>query len=222
MSFDLVASARATRRVRIMQSIKVCGEVTAAVAGAVYRRVAAALAGLAPYPDDSGKRMGQRHVKGGRILLRNILPLAATAAIRFNPDMKNFDEGLIGEGRSHKIALTAVMRKPVMFAKVLGRDDRARSPAAPEPNAGKASACEQPCGQVRDNCPVTGQDPRNRPWVGLNPNTDATLIEPVDGVQFGKLRSGQICKMVGHPDFLGRQGLASVFRQPEIRPRAIS
>ena len=123
-----------------------------------------------------------------RILPRNILHVAATAAIRFNPGKRNFHDRLTGEGTAHKIALTAGMRKLVMLANVLVRDDRAWSPAAPEPNAGKASACKQPCGQVRDNLPVTGQDPRNRPWVGLNPGRDATGIDPSPGADTGFLK----------------------------------
>ncbi len=80
------------RRTRILQAIKGFGAVTAAVLcaeilelGTVDRRSVAALAGLAPYPDDSGKRTGQRYVKGRRLLPRNALYMAATPAIRINP-----------------------------------------------------------------------------------------------------------------------------------------
>ncbi len=131
------------RRTRILQSIKGFGEVTAAVLcaeipelGTVDRRAVAALAGLAPYPDDSGKRTGQRYIKGGRMLPRNTLYMAATSAIRFNPDMKSFYDRLIGKGKAHKVALTAVMRKLVILANVLVRDDRDWSAIAPEPSIG--------------------------------------------------------------------------------------
>ena len=131
------------RRARILQSIKGFGAVTAAVLcaeipelGTVDRHAAAALAGLAPYPDDSGKRKGQRYIKGGRMLPRNTLFMAATSAIKFNPDMKSFYDRLIGEGKAHKVALTAVMRKLVILANVLVRDDRNWTAIAPEPGVG--------------------------------------------------------------------------------------
>ena len=38
--------------------------------GRINREEAAALAGLAPYDDDSGKHQGQRHIAGGRGRLR--------------------------------------------------------------------------------------------------------------------------------------------------------
>ena len=69
--------------------------------GTVDRHAAAALAGLAPYPDDSGKRTGQRYIKGGRMLPRNTLHMAAISAIKSNPDMKSFYNQLIGRGKAH-------------------------------------------------------------------------------------------------------------------------
>lgn len=131
------------RRARILQSIKGFGAVTAAVLcaeipelGTIDRHAAAALAGLAPYPDDSGNRRGQRYIKGGRMLPHNILYMAATSAIKFNPDMKSFKDQLIGRGKVHKVALTAVMRKLVILANVLVRYDRNWTAIAPEPGVG--------------------------------------------------------------------------------------
>ena len=42
--------------------------------GRVSREEAAALAGLAPFDDDSGQHRGQRHIAGGRGRLRRSLP----------------------------------------------------------------------------------------------------------------------------------------------------
>jgi transposase len=56
------------------------------------------LTGLAPWADDSGKRQGERHIKGGRTIVRNSLYLAALPAARFNPDMKAFYSQLIAQG----------------------------------------------------------------------------------------------------------------------------
>ena len=47
--------------------------------GQVSNEVATALVGVAPYDDDSGKRHGQRCIKGGRRWVRNALYSPASA-----------------------------------------------------------------------------------------------------------------------------------------------
>jgi transposase len=50
------------------------------------REKVAALAGLAPFDDDSGKRKGSRHIAGGRDRVRKSLYAAAMpAAFQWNP-----------------------------------------------------------------------------------------------------------------------------------------
>ncbi|MYG24910.1 MAG: hypothetical protein F4213_02620 [Boseongicola sp. SB0677_bin_26] len=95
---------------------------------------AAALAGLAPHPDDSGKRTGQGCVTGGRMLPSGTLFVAATSGFYRNPDMKGFCDRLIGRGNAQKVALTAVMRKLVILANVLLREDGSGAVIAPEPS----------------------------------------------------------------------------------------
>jgi len=57
--------------------------------GRVTREEAAALAGLAPYDDDSGDRVGGRHIAGGRERLRKSLYSAAlAAAFHWNDQLK--------------------------------------------------------------------------------------------------------------------------------------
>src|SRR5258705_1331529 len=56
--------------------------------GQLTREQAAALAGLAPYDDDSGKHVGVRHIDGGRERLRRALYTAALpASFRWNPQL---------------------------------------------------------------------------------------------------------------------------------------
>jgi transposase len=50
--------------------------------------------------------------------------LPAVVATRFNPDMKAKYHALIGNGKCKKLAITAVMRKLLILANVLIRDDR--------------------------------------------------------------------------------------------------
>lgn len=84
--------------------------------GRVTREQATAIAGLAPYDDDSGLRHGSRHIKGGRQRLRRSLYAAALpAAFYWNPQLKAFYQRLIAAGKPHKVALVACARKLLIF-----------------------------------------------------------------------------------------------------------
>ena len=84
--------------------------------GSISREQVTALAGLAPYDDDSGNRTGQRHIKGGRTRLRSRLYAAAFAAtFHWNPELKTFYERLRAKGKVHKIALVACTRKLLIY-----------------------------------------------------------------------------------------------------------
>jgi len=85
--------------------------------GSLSPEKAAALAGLAPYDDDSGNHLGQRHIAGGRKRLRNSLYAAALpAACRWNPPLVALYRRLITKGKAHKLALIACARKLLLFA----------------------------------------------------------------------------------------------------------
>ena len=80
--------------------------------GQITRERAAALAGLAPYDDDSGNRAGVRHIEGGRERLRQALYTAALpASFRWNPQLMALYGRLIAAGKGHKRALVACARK---------------------------------------------------------------------------------------------------------------
>ena len=89
------------------------------------------LAGLAPLACDSGKRNGPRHIRGGRQAVRNGVYMAALSAARFNPHLKRFYERLLAAGKVKKVALTAVMRKLIVLANDLIKQDRLWSPENP-------------------------------------------------------------------------------------------
>lgn len=74
-------------------------------------RTLAALAGLAPFNDDSGPRRGQRRIAGGRASVRCALYMAAFNAIRYNPVLKPFYQRLRDAGKPFKVALIATARK---------------------------------------------------------------------------------------------------------------
>lgn len=85
--------------------------------GSLSREKAAALAGLAPYDDDSGDHHGERHIAGGRQRLRNSLYNAALpAAFRWNPQLIALYRRLSAKGKAHKLALIACARKLLIFA----------------------------------------------------------------------------------------------------------
>ena len=85
--------------------------------GRVTREQAAALAGLAPFDDDSGSHRGQRHIAGGRSRLRRSLYAAAfSAAFHWNPALKALYARLTAAGKSHTAALVACARKLLIYA----------------------------------------------------------------------------------------------------------
>lgn len=126
------------RRFAILTSIKGVGPIVAATLvaclcelGVLPGRKVAMLAGVAPVNCDSGETRGQRHIKGGRAHVRSALYMAAVAAIRCNGDLKAFAERLRAAGKPAKVAITAVMRKLVMLAGTLIKEDRHWQPDAP-------------------------------------------------------------------------------------------
>jgi transposase len=85
--------------------------------GQISREEAAALAGLAPYDDQSGAHSGPRHIAGGRDRLRRSLYAAALpAAFRWNRALIDLYKRLLAKGRSHKAALIACARKLLVYA----------------------------------------------------------------------------------------------------------
>ena len=84
--------------------------------GRITDNQAAALAGLAPYNNDSGTSGGPRAIRGGRARIRKTLYMAAVCATRSNPILREFYARLVEHGKPAKVALTAVMRKLVVLA----------------------------------------------------------------------------------------------------------
>ncbi len=79
--------------------------------GTLNRKQISALVGVAPLNRDSGQQRGRRQVWGGRAVVRSALYMAAMAAVRCNPVVRDFYERLIAHGKTRKCALTACMHK---------------------------------------------------------------------------------------------------------------
>lgn len=123
------------RRRQILRSIPGVGPVAAVALiiglseiGDCSAKQASMLAGLAPIARDSGEMTGQRHIRGGRAKVRTAIYMAAVAAARANPQLKAFYKRLRLNGKPAKLALTAVMRKIVVLANTLIRENRLWNP----------------------------------------------------------------------------------------------
>lgn len=79
--------------------------------GKLNRREVAALVGVAPFNDDSGKRSGARRIRGGRAEVRSVVYMATIAAVRHNPQLRNMYQRLLARGKLKKVALIACARK---------------------------------------------------------------------------------------------------------------
>lgn len=82
--------------------------------GSLSRRQAAALAGLAPHPRDSGLLRGHRRIRGGRPEVRTVLFMPALSAAAGRGEFAAFYQRLVQNGKNRMAAVTAVMRKIVV------------------------------------------------------------------------------------------------------------
>jgi transposase len=124
IALALCRHADLARRLELVESIPGIGLRTALAIvlrmpeiGTISREQAAALAGLAPFDDDSGKHKGERHIAGGRDRLRRSLYAAALpASFRWNVALIALYRRLIARGKPHKLALVACARKLIIYA----------------------------------------------------------------------------------------------------------
>ena len=93
--------------------------------GKLDRKQIAALVGVAPFNNDSGKAEGKRTTWGGRAPVRAVLYMAACAAKRFNPVIAALYGRLTEAGKPPKVALVACMRKLLTILNAMKRDKRA-------------------------------------------------------------------------------------------------
>lgn len=106
------------QKAELLQSVSGVGPVTTwnllaflPELGQVDRRRIASLAGLVPWPRDSGNKQGRRFIFGGRKRVRNVLYMAAVTATRHNAELKAHYQHLLKSGKPEKVAIVAVMRK---------------------------------------------------------------------------------------------------------------
>lgn len=83
-----------------------------------------ALAGLAPFANDSGNKRGQRHISGGRSIVRAALYMPAISAIQHNPVIRALYQRLVQAGKHHYVAITACMRKMLVILNAMLRSNQ--------------------------------------------------------------------------------------------------
>jgi transposase len=119
------------RRFVILMSIPGIGPIAAVAMivempelGTMNGKEAASLAGLAPITRESDKWKGKAKIGGGRSGLRTMLYMPALVATRYKRQLGQTYQTLCSAGKPAKVAITAVMRKLLILANALIRDDR--------------------------------------------------------------------------------------------------
>lgn len=119
-----------SKRVALLQSVPGVGPVTSAVLiarlpelGSLSSREAAALVGVAPFIQSSGKWRGQSHISGGRADVRCALYMAAHNAVRCHGPVRELYLRLRAKGRKHSQALTACIRRLVIILNAMVKHD---------------------------------------------------------------------------------------------------
>ena len=123
ISAKVKATSEFDERAEIFESVPGFAQATSAILiagmpelGQMSDEVATALIGFAPYDDDSGKRRGERYIKGGRRWVRNAIYMPCLgAATQYNPVLKAFYQRLLAKGKEPKVALVACMRKLIII-----------------------------------------------------------------------------------------------------------
>lgn len=117
------------RTEQALRSIRGVGPKTAATLialmpelGHITRRQAAALAGLAPHPNQSGAADGYRRTRGGRTEIKKALFMAAMTAARHDTTISAAYARLIANGKKPIVAITAIMRRIIVIANARIRD----------------------------------------------------------------------------------------------------
>lgn len=103
---DLLKSIPGVGAVTTVTLLAKCPEL-----GTLNRREIAALGGVAPLANDSGKRHGKRVIWGGRAEIRAVLYMASVSAMRCNEAIKAFALRLRKAGKPPKVVIVACMRK---------------------------------------------------------------------------------------------------------------
>ena len=114
------------KKVEILESMPGIGRTTSATLvshlselGTINSKQISSLVGVAPFNKESGNYVGVAKISGGRPIPRKALYMASLSAARYNPTLKVFYKKLINKGKKPKVALVAVMRKMIVIANAM-------------------------------------------------------------------------------------------------------
>jgi len=114
------------QRFELLTSIPGIGKATAMTLliempelGTLDEKQAAALAGLAPITRQSGQWRGHAFIQGGRRHIRQTLYMPALVALQHCHKIKQKYQTLIDNGKPPKVAITAIMRKLLVIANAI-------------------------------------------------------------------------------------------------------
>lgn len=131
LSEAIKASPLWREREDLLQSAPGIGPVTARTLvadlpelGTLGRRQISALVGVACFTQRSGKWAGKSFCSGGRAAVRAALYMASLTGTRFNPVLKEFYQRLTAQGKPHKVAMVACMRKLLCILNAMVRDKK--------------------------------------------------------------------------------------------------
>lgn len=96
--------------------------------GEVQHRQLSKLVGVAPLCQDSGRKSGQRRVRGGRKTVRCAMYMPTISAMRNNPVIRSFNERLKAKNKPGKVRVIACMRKLLSMLNAMARDGDAWAP----------------------------------------------------------------------------------------------
>ncbi len=125
MGTDPLLAAKAA----LLQSMPGVGAVVAATLlghlpelGRLSPKQLAALVGVAPMTNQSGRRDGLRHIRGGRAPVRRVLYIAALSASQHNPVIRTFRQRLETRNPSKNATLIACAHKLLTILNAMMRD----------------------------------------------------------------------------------------------------
>jgi transposase len=117
---------------KTIRSFKGCADRTVAVLlaelpelGTISNKAITKLVGLAPLANDSGKRKGQRSIRGGRASVRSILFLVAAIAGNHDKDLNDFRQKLLDQKKPKMVVRIALARKLLVRLNARAREARA-------------------------------------------------------------------------------------------------
>jgi len=116
-------------KAKAINSVKAIGNKTTMILlaalpelGKANRNEIAALAGVAPYANDSGITNKRRRTSSGRPFVKKTLFMCALVAIVHNHQLKTFYQKLVSNGKQKLVAIVAVMRKLLIIINNVCKD----------------------------------------------------------------------------------------------------